>query len=59
MGEKLQSRSSYLHSGIDELSDHDGQEIYRFDGSDEQLLEKIAEAYDEVRCLETGATITS
>lgn len=26
-----------------------GQEIYRFNGSDEQLLEKIAEAYDQVR----------
>lgn len=25
-----------------------GQEIYRFDGSDEHLLEKMAEAYDEV-----------
>ena len=26
-----------------------GQEIYRFDGSDEHLLEKMAEAYDQVR----------
>lgn len=25
------------------------REIYRFDGSDEQLLEKIAEAYDEIK----------
>ena len=25
-----------------------GQEIYRFNGSDEHLLEKMAEAYDEV-----------
>lgn len=35
---------------------YSGQEIYRFDGSDERLLEKIAEAYTKVRGSEIDTT---
>lgn len=54
MGEELQSkRGSWLckFGWMSLLTVIPGQEIYRFDGSDEQLLEKIAEVYDEVRAL--------
>lgn len=54
MGEELQSKYSPSVCRMDKLADSDaGQEIYRFDGSDEYLLEKIAEAFDEVRDSET------
>ena len=44
----------HLRVWMNKPADSDaGQEVYRFDGSDEHLLEKMAEAFDEVRDSET------